>query len=374
MTEMPALPEVDDEATRLRARRIGVLGVAVVLALLVAGLLWAKWLPYSDKVRGLADTRTWPGGAIFSSAGDAGSAPTVSGAWEFWKTYFLAVWKAAVVALVVAAALESLVPRQWLVRLLARRTPLGQGTVAGLLALPSMMCTCCTAPVAVGLRRRGAPLGASLAYWLANPLLNPAVVVFLALTLPWEYAVVRVVVGALLVVGGTSLVAGWLARADRATPAPTSDRAAALGLSPLDEAAVTLAELPGRFVRALLRYLLVLVPEYAVVVLVTGFLSGWLSDFAGLDDAAGPVALLLVGIVGAALVIPTGGEVPVVVGLAAAGASLGAAGVLLITLPALSIPSMVMVGRAFSWRATVALAGLVVLGGLVAGALLVLLG
>lgn len=348
---------------------MGLVGVLVVLVLLVAGLLWAKWLPYSDKVRALADSRTWSGSAIFSTAGDPGASPTLSGAWEFWRAYFLAVWKAAVVALVVAAALEALVPRRWLVRLLSRRTSLRQGAMAGLLAIPSMMCTCCTAPVTVGLRRRGVPLTASMAYWLANPLLNPAVVVFLALTLPWPYAVVRVVVGALLVVGGSALVAGWLARS-RAAPetwGPAADAAAA------PEEAVHWGQLPGRFVRALLRYLLVLVPEYVVVVLLAGLLSGWLSDFAGLDEAAGPIALLVVGIVGAALVIPTGGEVPVVVGLVAAGASLGVAGVLLITLPALSLPSIVMVGRALTWRATAALAGLVVVGGLLAGGLLAVL-
>ena len=356
-------------ADRARARTIGVVGVLIVFALLVAGLLWAKWLPYSDKVRTLADTRAWSGSPIFGSAGAPGAAPSLSGAWEFWKVYFEAVWKAAAVALVVAAALESLVPRRWLVRLLSRPTTLGQGTVAALLALPSMMCTCCTAPVAVGLRRRGAPLGASLAYWLANPLLNPAVVVFLALTLPWQYAVVRVVVGAALVVGGTALVASRLARPGATAPAALDPRGAA---DPTDDP-VRWSELPGRFARALRRYLLVLVPEYAVVVLLTGWLSGWLSDFAGLDDAAGPVALLVVGLVGAALVIPTGGEVPVVVGLVAAGASLGVAGVLLITLPALSVPSIVMVGRTLSWRATAALAGLVVVGGLLAGGLLVTL-
>ncbi|MEX0429301.1 permease [Nocardioides sp. DS6] len=360
-------PETSGLTGRTPPRAIGVVGVLIVLALLVAGLLWAKWLPYSDKVRTLADTRTWPGSAIFGAAGHPGSAPSASGAWEFWKTYFVAVWKAAVVALVVAAALESLVPRRWLVGLLSRRTVLGQGAMAGLLALPSMMCTCCTAPVAVGLRRRGAPLGASLAYWLANPLLNPAVVVFLALTLPWQYAVVRVVVGAALVVGGTALVAGWLSRSGATAPTPLDPTVAA------EEDPVRWAQLPVRFGRALLRYLLVLVPEYAVVVLLTGWLSGWLSDFAGLDQAAGPVALLPVGLVGAALVIPTGGEVPVVVGLVAAGASLGVAGVLLITLPALSVPSIVMVGRTLSWRATSALAGLVVIGGLGAGGLLVAL-
>ena len=46
---------------------------------------------------------------------------------------------------------------------------------------------------------------------------------------------------------------------------------------------------------------------------------------------------------------------------------------LLITLPALRIPSMVMVGRVLSWRVTLAAADMMTAAGLVAGALLGLL-
>jgi uncharacterized membrane protein YraQ (UPF0718 family) len=190
------------------------------------------------------------------------------------------------------------------------------------------------------------------------------VIVFLALTLPGRYVLVRVVVGAVVVVAGAALAARWAdsARARSAVPPAR--------VAEPDDAAVSWSSMPVRFVRALARYLLILVPEYVVVVLLTGALSRWLSDFAGLGDAAGPLALLVVGVVGAALVIPTGGEIPVLVGLIAAGASAGVAGTLLVTLPALSLPSIVMVAHTFSWRAVAALSATVVVGGVVAGLLL----
>lgn len=341
-------------------RRVAVAGAIALLVLLVAGLLWAKWVPYAARVATLSGTHRYPGAPIFSSAS---ATPTLGGALGFAGTYFAAVWKAAVVGIVVAAALEALVPKQWLLRVMSRRSRVGQGVVGGLLSLPSMMCTCCTSPVAIGLRRRGVQVGASVAYWLGNPLLNPAVLVFLALTLPWPFVTVRALVGVAVVVGAAVLaarVAGRRADADLPVLPETPD-------------ARTWAELGTRFVRTLGRYLLVLVPEYVVLVLATGLLSGWLSNFAGLDRAAGPLALLVVGLVGAALVIPTGGEIPVVVGLVAAGASFGVAGVLLVTLPALSLPSIVMVARSFSWRVVASVAGLVVLGGVLAGGLLTVL-
>jgi uncharacterized membrane protein YraQ (UPF0718 family) len=342
---------------------VGVVGVLTALALLVAGLLWAKWLPYADKARGLSATGTWSGSSIFRASRPEG-APSLAGAVDFSRAYFASVWKAALVGLVVAAALESLVPRQWLVSLLSRRTSLGQGVMGGVLSLPSMMCTCCTSPVAIGLRRRGAPIAASVAYWVGNPLLNPAVLVFLALTLPLELVVTRAVVGAVLTLAAAVVAARVAAPGSVAVPVET----------PPAEDAVRLAALPGRFLRTLVRYASIIVPEYLVLVLLTGWLSGWLSDFAGLDRAAGPLALLLVGLVGAALVIPTAGEIPVVAALMAAGASLGVVGVLLITLPALSIPSIVMVARSFSWPATAAVAALVVTGGVATGGLLLAFG
>jgi hypothetical protein len=344
-------------------RTAGVVGVSVLAVLLVAGLAWAKWFPYAGKIDDLSGTRTWPGGAIFASSGRPGTAPTFSGAWRFTVAYFQSVWPAAVVALVVAAAVDALVPRAWLWKAMNRRTRFGQAAAAGAAALPSMMCTCCTAPVAVSLRRGGITTAASLAYWIGNPLLNPAVLAFLFLIGPWQLGTVRIIVGAVLVFAATPVIARLFGPGDQ-------DRAR-LDPPPADRPGpVRLGDLPARYARSLVRFALVLVPEYVVAVALIGGLSGWLSSFDGLDAKLGVLAVVVVAVIGALLVIPTGGEVPVVLALAAAGASAGTVGALLITLPALSIPSIVMVGRALTWRITAATAGTVIAGGLVAGLLL----
>lgn len=351
-----ALP---DPAVRpRRPRALAWVGLVLTLAIVVIGLAWAKWVPYEAKANVLSSTGVWEGKAIFGKAGRPGSAPTWDGAITFTGAYFKAVWKAALVAILVAAALETLVPRRWLLRVLTRRSPVAQGIAGAVLALPSMMCTCCTAPVAIGLRRRGAPAGATMAYWLANPLLNPAVLVFLALTMSWQFVAARAAVG-LLVVVGAALLVGRVAgnRPPVALPVEADEPA-------------SLREMAARYVGTLGRYLLVVIPEYLVLVVLVGLFSGWLSNFAQLGSAAGPLSLLLLGIVAAALVIPTGGEIPVVAGLTAAGASLGVAGVLLITLPALSIPSALLVVRSFGARATLLVTAWVVVGGLLAAGVL----
>lgn len=367
---MAAVGSVDGARVTQRGKLwIGIAGVLVLAAVFIAGLLWAKWIPYGQKASHLSITHAWSGGAMFADSGKPGALPSFAGARHFAWLYFQDVWKGFLVALVIAAAFDALVPRDWLLRALNRRTRFGQAVAGGAAGLPSLMCTCCSSPLVVGLRKRGVGTTASLAYWVANPLLNPAVFVFLFLVAPWQFGVVRLIVGLAVVLGGTVLVTrlfgSRLVGDERPLPPELS--------SPADPDPVRFGQFPFRFARSFLQLSVILIPAYIVVICVLGYLSGWLSDFAGLDARLGVFAVLVCAVIGTLLVIPTGGEIPVILALTAVGVGAGTAGALLITLPALSVPSMVMVGRAMSWRVTLAMAGLVALAGLVGGLLLWLL-
>lgn len=330
------------------------LGLAILAVFLILGLSWSKWLPYWDRVWEVSRTSQWAGNSLLESAGQAVS---LSGAWNFTVTYFTAVWKALLVALLVAATIDGLLRRDWLVRLMNRRSAVRQSMVGAAMSLPSMMCTCCAAPVAAGLRRSGVSNSAALAYWVGNPLLNPAVLVFLALVLPWQFLATRVSVGILIAVGATAVIGRLLpGRTDKVSVDP----------APQD----SVATMPQRFLASLSRISLVLIPEHFVMVFLMGLLSPWLAGFHGLEAQIGAVVIVIAAIVGTLLVIPTAGEIPIIAALLAAGAGMGTAGAMLLTLPALSVPSMVMVGKALGWRTTTAMAGAVVLGGVLAGVVL----
>jgi hypothetical protein len=337
----------------------------LTVAVAVLGLLWAKWLPYTERTLVLAASGVWKGTSVLLAG--AGENP-LARARVFTVVYFEAVWKALLVAIVVAACVDVLVPRSWLLRALGRRTPLGGSLAGGLAALPGMMCTCCAAPLAVTLRRTGVPTSAALAFWLGSPLLNPAVLVFLALLAPWPWTAVRVALGLLLVVGVSALLGHLVQR--RCPRLPTAaDRAVAP--APADPApAPRLRELPGRWLRSFGRLALVLMPEYLVVVFLVGLVGGPLGRLLG---HSGATAVLVAAAVGALLVLPSGGEIPILLGLAAAGAGTGVLGALLIALLALSLPSIIMVGRLLTWRVTLAAAGSTVVLAVLAGGLLTIL-
>lgn len=336
------------------AARAALAGAAICLIVAVVGLAWAKWSPYVHRLDVVSGTHVYPGHSLLAVAGQPRGGPSLAAGWDFTVEYGKSIWNALVVALVLAAAIQALLPRRWLVGTLAGRLPTVRG---GFLAVPMMMCTCCTAPLTVTLRRSGVSLPATLAYWLGNPTLNPAVLAFMAVLLPWQWVATRLIVGAALVF----VVTGWIARlaGDGATRG--------LGIDPEELPDEPLAQAPRRFVRALARLSATLVPEYFVVVFAVGALHGWLFPFDGGDWAV--AAALLAAVVGTLVVIPTAGEIPILQGLAAAGAASGLLGTLLIALPAVSLPSLAMVARALTMRVTV-LTGLAVMATSLLGGLL----
>lgn len=356
--EATATPQLDTGPSRVAVLTGGLL----TLAIAAAGLTWAKWNPYGHKLATLWSSRVWSGTSIFDSAGPAAAHPSWHGAWSFTIAYGKSVWVALVAALLISAAASSLLPRERMARLFSARGRATGSLTGGLLAVPCMMCTCCSAPVAVTMRRRGVPTGAVLSYWLGNPVLNPAVLAFLAIVAPWQWVVTRIVAGAILVFGVTVVLSRLADRRGWAAGEPVRE-------PPLD-----LKAAPVRFVATLGRLALTLVPEYLVVVFALGAFRGWLFPLGTNAAHWGLLAVVVAALAGTLMVIPTAGEIPILQGLAALGLGAVPLGVLLLTLPAVSLPSMTMVGRSLRWRVVAMTGAAVALTGIGSGVLLWALG
>ena len=340
----------------------GALAAAAALfgAVAVAGVTWAKWYPYAGKLGTLWDTRAWSGSSILATGSvRAQSSPSWHSAWSFAVAYGEDIWVALLAAIVIAAAMEALIPRERVASLLTRRSSMGGTVIAALVAVPAMMCTCCSAPLTVTLKRNGVPTASTLGFWLGNPVLNPAVLAFLALAAPWQWVVTRAVVGVVLVLV-TPLIASRVAAGSTGRAATAVGMSAPAPLEPFD-----LKMAPRRFATAIGRLGITLVPEYFAVVLLIGAFRGWLMPL-GVDSLHwGFLAVLVAVVAGVLIVIPTAGEIPILLGLAAVGISPAVLGALLITLPAISLPSMAMVGRTLGWRTIAVTAGGVAIFGLV---------
>ena len=91
------------------------------------------------------------------------------------------------------------------------------------------------------MRRQSVSSGAALAFWLANPVLNPATLVFMGFVLGWPFAAIRLVAGLVMVLGIAWLVQRMTANDPQpAAPQPplmTAERRAAVP-RPLGQSAV----------------------------------------------------------------------------------------------------------------------------------------
>ena len=109
---------------------------ALFFLVVIIGLWYVKWQPYYGKAFTAADTHSI-GKSILAQAD---SSP-LRAAWDYAMVYFLAVWKAAVLGVLLGSLIQVLIPRNWLVKTLGQ--PRLQGTLLGtIFSLPGMMCSC----------------------------------------------------------------------------------------------------------------------------------------------------------------------------------------------------------------------------------------
>jgi uncharacterized membrane protein YraQ (UPF0718 family) len=343
------------------------LGVTLIIALAIGGLFYVKWLPYFHKAI-LASTNHSIGHSILM--GDAAEPPRASwqAALDYSLAYGKAIWQAMVLGLLLGAAVQEFAPRAWLARLLGR-SGLRSVTVGALMAIPGMMCTCCAAPVVIGLRRRSAAASASTAFWLSNTVLNPATLIFMGFVLGWKWTGLRLAVGIPLIFGASYLIH----RFSSAEEIRTLNEKVALTLAGSDASAEPGGTLQGwlsRFLSMTAR----LIPEYILLVFVLGASRAWLFPHMGIAVGNELHWIVVMSLAGLLFVIPTAGEVPIVQAMLALGVGAGPSAALLMTLAPVSLPSLVMAQKAFSLRALALVGASVVTAGIAAGLLAVGLG
>ncbi|WP_046228233.1 permease [Paenibacillus dauci] len=326
------------------------------LVIVIAGLMYVKWWPYYHKAfKAAADHSI--GASILGDS--TGGAPSWEAAWGYAVVYFKAVWKAAILGILLGSLLQVMLPAQWLLRVLGK-ADFRSTALAGVASLPGMMCSCCAAPIAVGMRKKQASVGASLAFWIGNPTLNPATLVFMTFVLSWKFTLLRLVFGLILVFGVSYLANRFVPAEKLPDEMKMDDPNAAPPAAPEQPLMV-------RWGKSILNMLISIVPAYIIFVLLLGAARVWL--FPSMDIASGNSLLAIAGfaLAGMLFVIPTAAEIPIVQSFMSLGLGAGPAAALMLTLPAISLPSMLMIGRAFPLKVMLFVAGSVVVLGIVCG-------
>ena len=319
----------------------------------IFGFAYVKWIPYYAKAF-LAYSQHSIGDSIIYGKATSAPPPSWNAAVDYAFAYGKSIWKAMILGLVLGSGIKVLIPSRWVSAMLGR---LGLKSVmlGGLFASPCMMCTCCAAPVASGMRQSRASIGSVVSWWLSNPLLNPATLVFMGFVLGWGWALFRIVFGITMVLGIAYLAERY---AD-----PSEDNIFSQSLA--SEPEVLTDSLLVQWVSEFMKLAIRLLPEYLLLVLLLGAARAWLFPVFGVNESM--IWIFAMALSGMLFVIPTAGEVPIVQAMFALGISVGPAAALIMTLPAVSLPSLAMLGKVFSLKTRLVIAIGVVLSGIIAG-------
>lgn len=240
--------------------------------------------------------------------------------------------------------------------------------LAALLGAVTPFCSCSSIPLFIGFVAAGVPLSITLAFLIASPLINEVAVVMLGGTFGWGVTAVYVLAGLVLAVA-----AGWvLSRVDLdgwVEPFVFSTPVAALsaeGGSPTLVARIEAARAETRdIVGKVWPYVLVGVGIGAVI-------HGWVpADFfaryAGSDNPAG---VLLAAVAGIPLYANAAGVIPLAEALWAKGVALGTVMAFMMSVVALSVPSLVMLRRVLRMPLLVLFTAIITAGIVAVGLLL----
>jgi uncharacterized membrane protein YraQ (UPF0718 family) len=269
--------------------------------------------------------------------------------------YLALVWHATFLALLWAGLGAVALPLYvgWLI------SPRGSSRFRSLLggvayAVPQPFCSCCAAPIAATMYKKGASLVSSVAFLLSSPTLNITSLILAATLLPLPFAALRIIGGGLLVVFTTYVVTNFAGRLPlEETPASPPGGIAGFVSRAFNRYSMLFQFEPeGGMVRSpaeLIRSWLSSTWRIAKVVIPTlaggGVVAGIIVTFVPTvfrNDVAG---ILLASGLGTIFMIATWTEIPVAAILAAQGLT-GPAAALLMTLPVVSLPCLIIFGGA----------------------------
>ena len=246
-----------------------------------------------------------------------------------------------------------------------RREGAGNLFAAGL-GVATPFCSCSAVPAFIGFVAAGVPLGVTMSFLIASPMVNEVAIVLLFGMFGWQVAAIYVAAGLTVAV-----LAGWvigrlrLERHIEPFVFETTLRGAPLdpskGLSWADRFEIGREEVKT-ILRKIWPYLLVGIGVGAVI---HGWVpEGFFLEHAGPDDAlAVPVAVVL----GIPLYSNAAGILPLVEALHAKGLAMGTVLAFMMSVVALSLPEMILLRRVLRPRLLAVFAGVVAIGILAVG-------
>ncbi len=259
--------------------------------------------------------------------------------------YLNAIWFTTILGLFIAGAVAAFLSKLLPDRLKGNGLP--QQLTGMVLGLPNMLCSCCAASTFAGLRKAGVSMGPALTFFITAPALNLVVIILAFEMLPLKLAVARLVMGLVASIGAAYAVTKLVPVKDEPVP-PSS---LIQDEESMDEMLRRWLSHTWDIAKGVIPLLLVGLPLIGLFKTVFSF------EAIARHLGNGLLPIALASTVGTILMVPTFTEVLWVSEFMKQGMGTGPAAALLITLPAVSLPSLWVLGEVLkSYKAAVFLA------------------
>lgn len=235
---------------------------------------------------------------------------------------------------------------------------------AALLGVATPFCSCSAVPAFIGFVSAGVPLGVTLSFLIASPLVNEVAVVLLYGMFGWRIALLYVAAG-LSIATAAGFALGRMHPERWVEPFVFEVRGGTAATGPRpgwDDRFQLARDEVGAIIRKVLPYLLVGIALGAVI-------HGWVPEtfFARYAGPGNPFAVPFAVLLGIPLYSNAAGVLPLIEALYAKGLAMGTLLAFMMAVVALSLPEMILLRRVLRPRLIAAFIGVVATGILFVG-------
>lgn len=237
--------------------------------------------------------------------------------------------------------------------------------LAAILGVATPFCSCSAVPVFIGFVAAGVPLGITMTFLIASPLVNEVAVVLVGGTFGWATAILYITTGLVIAVAA-GVVIGQL-RLERWVEPFVYE--ASVGATTAGEQPTPWRERFAAGRREVASILRRIWPFLLVGIGIGALIHGWAPEdfFARYAGADNPLAVPVAVVLGIPLYSNAAGTIPLVEALHAKGVALGTSLAFMMSVVALSLPEMVLLRRVLRPKLLATFVGVVGAGILAVG-------
>lgn len=254
--------------------------------------------------------------------------------------------------------IQSYFPPERSKKILSRFHGIGANTVAALLGTVTPFCSCSSIPLFIGFTGAGLPLGVTFSFLISSPMVDLGSLVLLASIFGIKIAIVYVVLGLMIAVLGGTLI--------QKLQMEQYVESFILQAGAVDIASPELTQ-PDRLLYAkdqMIRTFRKVFPYILLGVGIGSIIHNWIPEafVVQLLGTGNPFGVIIATLAGVPMYADIFGTIPIAQALLSKGAQLGVVLSFMMAVTTLSVPSMLMLGKAIKPKLLVLFAGICTAG------------